>query len=427
MTTNLPAISGLFAAAQAARQRGDRAEEARLIDAVLQQQPDNPQALNSRGMHALSDGDYRAAEQYFLRASAADPGEPALWMNVASARRAQGDMEGEDAALAAVLAIDRRHFMGLLRLAELQQRQDRLAAAAATWANVLKMAPAIDPMPSDLADVLARAQTFVAGRNRDFAVLVDAGLSDAAQGLPSRETRRIMASVDHILGRRSAIYPNICSGLHVPFLPADEFFERDHFPWMAALEAKTALIRAELEALMAGGGAPLRPYVQQDSGTPQNKWSALDGSLDWGACFLWEYGVRNEAVCDLCPETAAALEALPRTDIPGRAPSAFFSLLKPHTRIPAHTGVTNSRTIIHLPLIVPPGCGFRVGGETREWVEGECLAFDDTIEHEAWNESDALRAVLIFDVWNPHLTPAEQQLLKQFFHIADMSGNNPAA
>src|SRR5690606_27761757 len=119
-------------------------------------------------------------------------------------------------------------------------------------------------------------------------------------------------------------------------------------------------------------------------------------------------GQPNQPVLDRCPETAAALAATPSAHIPGRAPSAFFSMLRPHTRIPPHTGVTHTRAIIHLPLIVPPHCGLRVGGETREWVEGRPFAFDDTIEHEAWNESDSLRAIPIFDVWNPHLSPEEQ-------------------
>ena len=197
---------------------------------------------------------------------------------------------------------------------------------------------------------------------------------------------------------------------------------------MEALERRTGAIRAEFLALVAQNGAAVRPYVRQEAGTPENKWTALDGSLDWGALFLWEYGVRNEAICATCPETVAALEALPRADIPGRAPSAFFSLLKPHSHIPAHTGVTNTRAIIHLPLIVPPECGFRVGGETRNWREGEAFAFDDTIDHEAWNRSDHLRVVLIFDVWNPHLSLEEQMLLKQFYATADASrGMNQAS
>ena len=161
------------------------------------------------------------------------------------------------------------------------------------------------------------------------------------------------------------------------------------------------------------------PMSGRESGTPENKWSPLNHSLDWGACFLWEYGVRNDAVCAACPETAAALAAVPQTNIPGKAPSAFFSLLKPRAHIPTHTGVTNTRTIIHLPLVVPDGCRFRVGGETRAWREGEAFGFDDTIEHEAWNDSDALRIVLIFDVWNPYLSTDEQNYLRTFFDVVD--------
>jgi len=69
--------------------------------------------------------------------------------------------------------------------------------------------------------------------------------------------------------------------------------------------------------------------------------------------------------------------------------------------------------ICHLPLSVPPDCALRVGNETREWREGELVVFDDTIEHEAWNDSDVPRAVLIFDVWNPELTALEIDLVRE--------------
>ena len=105
----------------------------------------------------------------------------------------------------------------------------------------------------------------------------------------------------------------------------------------------------------------------------------------------------------------------------------FFSLLKPGTHLPAHTGVSNVRTIIHLPLIVPEGCEFRVGGETRRWEEGKAWAFDDTIDHEAWNRSDQMRAILIFDVWNPYITAEERDLLRAFYALADESDTAPTA
>jgi aspartyl/asparaginyl beta-hydroxylase (cupin superfamily) len=88
-----------------------------------------------------------------------------------------------------------------------------------------------------------------------------------------------------------------------------------------------------------------------------------------------------------------------------------FSILDAKTRIPPHHGVNNTRLIVHLPLIVPPGCGFRVGGETREWQPGKAWVFDDTIEHEAWNNSDEPRAVMIFDIWNPAVSPEERAMV----------------
>src|SRR3954469_3670715 len=91
--------------------------------------------------------------------------------------------------------------------------------------------------------------------------------------------------------------------------------------------------------------------------------------------------------------------ALPQPEVRGASPNAMFSLLAPKTRIPAHTGAANTRLVCHLPLIVPPGCGFRVGATTREWRVGETFVFDDTIEHEAWNDSDELRVVFIVDLW----------------------------
>jgi aspartyl/asparaginyl beta-hydroxylase (cupin superfamily) len=68
--------------------------------------------------------------------------------------------------------------------------------------------------------------------------------------------------------------------------------------------------------------------------------------------------------------------------------------------------------IVHLPLIVPDGCWFRVGAERREWRSGEAFVFDDTIEHEAWNGSGAPRAVLILDIWSPFLSDAERELVR---------------
>ncbi|WP_176400371.1 aspartyl/asparaginyl beta-hydroxylase domain-containing protein [Sphingobium sp. Z007] len=416
-------VGRLLQQAIEARRQGRAAEAERILGAALARQPGEPQLRNLLGLIALDRGDFAAARAHFQAAAEADPGEAALWMNVASAERGLGAAEGERTALNKAIAIDQRNLMAQIRMAQLQQRMHEAQGAADSWAKVLALTSGMTDIPPPLAETLVQARQFVSDHHARFAAFVETNLAEQLGQADAVAKRRFQACLDREFGRRT-IYQNHCSGLHYPFLPADEFFDRAHFPWMAQLEAQTDAIRAEFLALIARDGGVVRPYVRQEAGTPENKWTALDGSLDWGASFLWEYGVRNEAVCAACPQTVAALEALPRADIPGRAPSAFFSLLKPKSRIPAHTGVTNSRAIVHLPLVVPPGCFFRVGGETRAWEEGVAFAFDDTIEHEAWNESEHLRAVLIFDVWNPHLSLEEQQLLKQFYATADASKAN---
>lgn len=376
---------------------------------------DDPRLHNKLGMEALAQGRAADAATAFARAAELDPGEPVLRINLATAHRQAGNRPGEQQALEDVLALDARHFIAHLRLAELFEGQGLLSRAAPHWSAVVQLAAGMADRPPLAGDALRRGQDFLQRHNAAFA---DALAGEFGQELDAPEARRLRAAIDVMLGRRR-VYQNECHGVHYPFLPADEFFERRHFPWFEALEARTGAIRAEALALLENGSADIRPYVRQPKGTPQNKWSPLDDNLAWGACFLWEYGRRNDPVCEACPETAAALDLAPKSNIPGKAPSAFFSILQPGAHIPPHTGVTNTRAIIHLPLVVPEGCTFRVGGETRAWREGEAFAFDDTIEHEAWNRSDKVRIVLIFDVWNPHLTEAEQDQLARLFAIAD--------
>jgi aspartyl/asparaginyl beta-hydroxylase (cupin superfamily) len=97
-------------------------------------------------------------------------------------------------------------------------------------------------------------------------------------------------------------------------------------------------------------------------------------------------------------------------DIAGLCPNAMFSALAPGAHIPPHTGETNARLVAHLPLVVPEKCNYRVGFDWRQWREGKCWVFDDTLEHEARNDSDQLRVILMFDVWNPLLSLAEREM-----------------
>jgi aspartate beta-hydroxylase len=372
---------------------------------------------NSEGMTAIQAGDSAGAIAAFERATTADPAAGPLWRNLAHAYRLGGDDAGEEAALNRALAIDRLDFTAQLRMAQLLQRTGEETRALIAWGGVEQLAAALPQISPSIETELLHGSAYCSG--------LRAKLGEATKkiGLPNSqrdetENRRIRAFVDTALGKRQ-VYRNQCEGAYYPFLPADEFFDRKHFPWFEQLEAGTTAIKQELADLLSAPGELLRPYVRLDEGSPENPWSALDGSLDWSACFLWEYGAANKAVIARCPQTAKLLESLPLAKIKGRAPNAFFSMLKPGSHIPAHTGVTNTRAIIHLALDIPEGCGFRVGSETREWEEGKAFAFDDTIEHEAWNQSDKRRAVLIIDSWNPHLSEAEKEAIVHYFAAAD--------
>ena len=412
------AIDRHLAAAQRARSTG-RADEARgHFEAVLALDADHAFANNALGLEAMNGGDVERAIGHFDRAIAADPAAHALWMNLAKAQRLRKDDAAERAALEQVLAIDQAHPMALIRLAELHERRGEIALATDRWGAFEALSKTFPEPTPDLAAVIAHAKAFLNEQRQQLSDAIDSAIAGPLQAASPRDRRRFEAANDFMLGRRS-IFVNQCHGYFYPFLPADEYFEREHFPWLAELEAETAAIRAELVAVLAADDPGLSPYVAMDPGTPANSWTKLDHSFDWSALHLWRDGERIDDACARFPHTAGFVERLPLARIQGRAPTIFFSVLKAKAHIPPHTGVTNTRTIVHLPLIVPGDCSFRVGGETRDWREGEAIAFDDTIEHEAWNRSDQDRAVLIFDVWNPYLSEAEQALIVQSFIVAD--------
>lgn len=380
--------------------------------------PTDPRALNALGLKALEAGDFAEAIGLFSAATAHDPTAPALWMNLAKAHRGAGDDEAERQALESALATDQLHLLALIRLAELHERLGEVGAAADRWAAVLGLSARIAEPSAELRAMIAHARHFVEGRKQALADAVEAGLADAMERASERDRRRAKAAVEMMLGERRA-YANQCHGFFYPFLPPDEFFDRGHFPWLDELEAATPLIREEFRAILASTDPGLSPYIDMPSGTPENLWSGLDKSADWSALHLWRDGERIDAVCARAPRTAELVESLPLARIPGRAPAVFFSILKAGKRIPPHTGVTNIRSIVHLPLIVPQGCGFRVGGEMREWREGQAFVFDDTIEHEAWNDSVEDRTVLILDCWNPHLSEDERAMILDIFAISE--------
>lgn len=386
----------------------------------------DPSALNQQGMDALRRGDAAGAVKAFAAAVAADPEAAILHYNLANA---YGLAEKTTAQLEALnAALDRDPYMphALLSRGQLAERQGLTAAALSDFKRLLAIVPDGETGGgSGFQAGLAHARNVVAADTAGLAARLEAVVAGSAADTTPAEAERFRHAVDIQLGRRRTFVHNPLV-LTYPYLPAIQFFDRALFPWLAQLEAATPVIRDELKALLEAGGDGFAPYVRYPRGAPVNQWGDLNHSDSWAAAFFLEHGLPNPAMREHCPKTAALLDVLPLLDLPGRGPVAFFSLLKPNTRIPPHTGATNLRSIVHLPLIVPEGCTFRVGNETRPWIEGEAFAFDDTIEHEAINPTEHLRAVLILDAWNPFISLAERDLIRDWMLELDAHGQGLA-
>jgi aspartyl/asparaginyl beta-hydroxylase (cupin superfamily) len=270
------------------------------------------------------------------------------------------------------------------------------------------------PLPQEEAAELRRAELTLAevggrARARREKRLIERGLA------PQQWSPRLRASLERSADRREPGAQDP-THYHYPGLPQIEFYDRGQFAWAPAVEAATEAIREELLALLAKGTDAFSPFTPNDIGLPMGVSKALLNNRDWSVMSLCEQGWVKPDHVERCPITwETLLRHAPVPRVPGWGPSAVFSLLKAGAHIGAHTGMYNSRLICHLPLIVPPGCRFRVGNEVREWQEGKLLIFDDSIEHEAWNDGTEDRVTLIFDIWRPELTEEEKRELTLLF------------
>jgi len=403
-------IRDLIDAAERAAATGQDAESLRLLTAARSAAPQNPVVLNALGMLALKGGDFGAGRLYLEQAVAFDPRRPAFWFHLAMMCRGQGDAGAEMMALDKALALDPYFYLALLQKATLLERQSRPRDAAPLYSAFLKCVPQAAQQTPAVQRAIQRARAAVAANTAALEQYVRARVAGTMARHKDSSVERFQHCLDVLLEKRQ-IYTPRPTFMHFPRLPALEFYEREEFPWLDVFEAATESMRDELIQILMSDTGGVVPYVAYPEGVPLDQWKELNHSRRWGAYYLIKGGVRIEDHLARCPKTASLLAEAPLADVPGQAPTAFFSVLEPHTHIPAHTGVTNTRLVVHVPLVVPPGCRFRVGSETREWKAGQAWVFDDTIEHEAWNDSDQPRAILIIDIWNPFLSFAERELV----------------
>lgn len=403
-------LRALTGAAETALAQGRVRQAMGFIAQARAADPDNPDMLAACGILTLRAGEAAEARTLIDAAIERDPRNPRYLVNRAIVLRELKDQEGELQALQSALALDPYFFTANLQKGSLYELQGkRRQAAGAYHAALSSLRPGL-PIATQLRPILEHAQQVVQANYNELEQWLRERMRDVRQQHGTAAQDRVDDCLAAFLGKKR-IYNAQPTMTHFPRLPAIPFFDRADFDWLAAVEAATADIRGELERLLEASLDDFSPYVSHAPGVPLLQWKELNNSPRWTALFLYKDGERVAANLERCPRTVAALAGAPQVQIPDRGPTAFFSRLEPNTRIPPHTGSTNTRLTVHIPLIVPPGCGFRVGSEVREWQPGTALIFDDTIEHEAWNDSDEPRVILIFDIWNPLLSTAERDLM----------------
>jgi aspartate beta-hydroxylase len=339
-----------------------------------------------------------------------------IWLGMAYACRALGDGAGLLNAVDKSLELEERNPRAHILRADHFFSQGDLQAAASFYLKGLNMAPPPAQTPSDLRPELERARerydSITKGLEEYLLTHMIGDIDEAGV-----DARRVKYSLDFLTGK-SQPYFQQPKTYFFPELANLEFADPGDFAWVEDVEAATDDIRQELLNIIEDRDG-FEPYVAGIDNRPESDPHNLKNNKDWSALYLWRSGELIEKNAALFPKTLEVMKKLPFPAIDGQSPNILFSLLRAGSKIPPHNGKINTRLICHLPLIVPPKCGFRVGNDTREWEEGKVWIFDDTMDHEAWNDSTEDRYILLFEVWRPELTSVEKRLVSKLMTVID--------
>lgn len=357
---------------------------------------------------ALQFGNVTEAIRCLEQITIAEPNDFEAWIKLAALRRASEQPAKALDAVNSALAVRPNEFLAMLLKGGLHEQLGEIGRAAEVYRAVLHLANDQTNLHPSIVAQLEKTRTFLGQlRSRLLSVIPDCDQLDQIH------LDRMNRFVENVHDRRP-IFHQAPTHYRYPNLPDVEFFDHAYPDLLARLRQVWPEILAEYRNLAERHADRKLPYVDFAPGQPMGQWKDLNKSDAWNVFHLIRYGEHDPINAALCPKTIEVFSGPDQVDVPGITPNLVFSLLAPKTKIPPHHGVANFRTLVHLPLIVPEGCGFRVGSETRQWQAGEPWIFDDSIEHEAWNDSDELRVILIADLWRPELDGQDRKIIRNF-------------
>lgn len=377
-------------------------------------------------------GDEVRVRECVNQASTTAPQTESICLNIAHMQLRAGDIADGIDTLAALLERTPKSFMawfmigdafefsGLYDLAVRARFQGLRRGQGAGFLMGMASTPlALQPVIEQL----------IAEVNEQHNLIINGGIDRMRDLIGTAEMKRVEHAIAVYLGQRQDVPANanqVPKFLFFPGLPEGPYHDPYLHSWAGLLDDAFDDIRAEaLSVLQQEDG--LENFLSFKPG--QSKAGYLGGAgcnPSWDAFFFYRHGARYDVNHVRCPKTSAVLSKIDLCEVEGQAPEICFSVLQPGTHILPHYGVTNTRLVMHLPLIVPSGCALNVfGGGEHVWRERELMMFDDTFQHEAWNHSGQTRVVLLMDCWNPHLSIAERVATRHLIELISAFENFP--
>lgn len=406
-------IATLTESAMSLAKNGDFAGAEKIYEQILEAAPYHVRSLNALAARAMERGDMKRAQSLVERAVNTAPDRPILHENLGHILSAKGEKERALDCFRKSAELKPDFVYPWIYQAQMLESLGRHEEAAHMYARAVKLAPAEEIVATDPAIRPDKRplimQAIASFKNIMYQHLLEAlrePLDEFGEPALQRviECAKIKSGVTHATYQHALQHPD---WLYVPGIKPQAFFDPAGFDWTEKLQACTPAIKAELLALLEDKTG-LEPYVNIEGDGNKRQWADLNHSDAWSSFHLFKSAEPIAGNCEHCPATTNAVNQVPLVQIAKHAPEVFFSILRPGTHIPPHFGLGNYKLAVHLPLLVPDSCQIRVGHETRSWSEGQCLIFDDSFQHEAWNNSEQIRAVLIMEIWNPDLTEPER-------------------
>jgi hypothetical protein len=361
---------------------------------------------------AMARGNVREAAS-LLELAAQRGRDASVLLRLATVRRSLGDFPGATVAAEAAVELAPRNFLSALLLGSVREMTGAIHAAERAFRIACAYAPLDLSMQPSIRKKLDEAQQLVDQMQAWKRRLLDWQPEGELAALTPDEVRRVRQFRSNILENFDAgpVAPPL---FLYPGIKAMRYFDPADFPGALDIAAQTDGIREEFvslaEYMSTDFGSRLGGLHSAEEAGREGKWSMIP---------LMRNGAVVDEFASRCPLTMKLAGGLELPQIGLISPSLYFSVLEPNSRIAPHKGITNTRLIAHWPLIVPDDCAFKVGGEVRAWELGTPLIFDDMSVHEAWNDSDRIRVVLIADYWRPELSRLERMA------ISDLMDSSP--